>query len=34
MGTKTYASVVQKANQTPQDSTLIDEYRKLIKKNW
>ena len=29
-GRKTYANVVQKANQTPHDSTLIDKYKELI----
>ena len=32
MGTKTYANVVQKVNQPPQDSTSIDKYQKLIEK--
>ena len=32
MGTKTYANVLQKANQTPQDSTPTDNYKKLIEK--
>ena len=32
MGTKTYANVAQKVNQPPQDSTSIDEYKKLIEK--
>ena len=34
MGTKTYANVVQQANQIPQDSTPIDKYKKKTYRNF